>query len=309
MPRASCCPPSTACSRPSGISFGAGHIMDILRGKATEKVDAVRPRAAVHLRHRRGVQRAAAARRAAPADRHRRAGGGCAGLQHAAARPTARAPCSRASSRCCCANRSRSRRGRSAARARRAQARAGGGGRPDRRRPGALRGAQGLARGSGAGAQPAGLRDLPRRDAGGHRGAGAALAATTWRASAGSGRKQAGGLRRGSAAAWWLAACRATAMVAARPRGNPLLQEADAARLAHLGLDAVLGLELLQELLRRELRRARMSTWRFTAAKSPGHSWSSCASRARCSAVSSAASPASASVDEHRARAAPPSAA
>ena len=29
----------------SGISFGAGHIMDILRGKTTEKVHAVRPRA------------------------------------------------------------------------------------------------------------------------------------------------------------------------------------------------------------------------------------------------------------------------
>jgi ATP-dependent DNA helicase RecQ len=28
----------------SGISFGAGHIMDILRGKATEKVTPVRPR-------------------------------------------------------------------------------------------------------------------------------------------------------------------------------------------------------------------------------------------------------------------------
>ena len=49
----SCCPPSTACSRPAACSFGAGHIMDVLRGKDTEKVDAVRPRAAVHLRHRR----------------------------------------------------------------------------------------------------------------------------------------------------------------------------------------------------------------------------------------------------------------
>ena len=36
---------------------------------------------------------------------------------------------------------------------------------------------------------------------------------------------------------------------------TPLLQEADVARLAHLGLDAVLGLELLQELLHAELRR------------------------------------------------------
>ena len=35
-----------------------------------------------------------------------------------------------------------------------------------RRRPGALRGAEGLARRGRARAQPAGLRDLPRRDAG-----------------------------------------------------------------------------------------------------------------------------------------------
>ncbi len=37
-PRASCCPPSTACSRLSGIGFGAGHVMDILRGRKTDKV-------------------------------------------------------------------------------------------------------------------------------------------------------------------------------------------------------------------------------------------------------------------------------
>jgi ATP-dependent DNA helicase RecQ len=43
----------------SGISFGAGHIMDILRGKATEKVASSGTRSCQHLRHRRGVLRAA----------------------------------------------------------------------------------------------------------------------------------------------------------------------------------------------------------------------------------------------------------
>jgi ATP-dependent DNA helicase RecQ len=38
MPHANCSAPSTACSKPSGASFGAVHIMDILRGKSTEKV-------------------------------------------------------------------------------------------------------------------------------------------------------------------------------------------------------------------------------------------------------------------------------
>ena len=66
----------------SGISFGAGHIMDILRGKTTEKVTQFGHERPEHLRHRRGLQRAAVARRAAPADRHGRAGGGRAGLQH-----------------------------------------------------------------------------------------------------------------------------------------------------------------------------------------------------------------------------------
>ena len=44
-----------------------------------------------HLRHRRRVQRGAAARRAAPADRHRRAGGGCARPSTRCSSPTARA--------------------------------------------------------------------------------------------------------------------------------------------------------------------------------------------------------------------------
>ena len=37
-----------------GPRFGAGHLIDVLRGKPTDKVAAVRPRAAQHLRHRRG---------------------------------------------------------------------------------------------------------------------------------------------------------------------------------------------------------------------------------------------------------------
>jgi hypothetical protein len=64
---------------------------------------------------------------------------------------------------------------------------------------------------------------------------------------------------------------------ASRPR-----RKADAAALAHARLDAVLALELSQELV-------------LTAAKSPGASWSSAARRSRCSAVSLSASPFSAS--------------
>ena len=43
--RASCCRTIYRVQQRSGISFGAGHIMDILRGKATEKVAQYRPRA------------------------------------------------------------------------------------------------------------------------------------------------------------------------------------------------------------------------------------------------------------------------
>ena len=39
----------------SGISFGAGHIMDIVRGKTDREGGAVRPRAPEHLRHRRAT--------------------------------------------------------------------------------------------------------------------------------------------------------------------------------------------------------------------------------------------------------------
>jgi ATP-dependent DNA helicase RecQ len=37
MRHASCCPPSSACEA-SGLTYGAGHIMDVLRGKETDKV-------------------------------------------------------------------------------------------------------------------------------------------------------------------------------------------------------------------------------------------------------------------------------
>jgi hypothetical protein len=48
-----------------------------------------------------------------------------------------------------------------------------------------------------------------------------------------------------------------------------LLHEADGPHLAHLPLDPVLDLELLEERLRRERRREDLHL-RFTAAKSPG---------------------------------------
>ncbi len=69
----------------SGITFGAGHIMDIVRGKNDREGDAARSRAAEHFWHRRRVQRAAAAWRIAPADCHQRGACGRAGLQHAGA--------------------------------------------------------------------------------------------------------------------------------------------------------------------------------------------------------------------------------
>jgi ATP-dependent DNA helicase RecQ len=57
----------------SGISFGAGHIMDMLRGKRPTRWRSSGTKA-LHLRHWRRPDRAAAARRAAPADRHGRVG-------------------------------------------------------------------------------------------------------------------------------------------------------------------------------------------------------------------------------------------
>ncbi|KAI5930789.1 Bloom syndrome protein [Manis javanica] len=51
----------------SQLTFGAGHIMDVLRGKDTEEGAPVRPRQDLHLRPRQGLQRAPAARRDAPA--------------------------------------------------------------------------------------------------------------------------------------------------------------------------------------------------------------------------------------------------
>jgi superfamily II DNA helicase RecQ len=55
----------------SGITFGAGHIMDVLRGKSTDKVAPVRARQTQHLRHWRRLVRTPVARRAAPARCHR----------------------------------------------------------------------------------------------------------------------------------------------------------------------------------------------------------------------------------------------
>ena len=123
---------STASSSNSGISFGAGHVIDVLRGKETEKVTQFGHERAEHLRHRRRVQRGAVARRAAPADRHRRAGAWTAQAFNtlAAHRRLARA-CSRARRRCSCANRCRCRAARAAA-ARARSSRSAGGGRRGR---------------------------------------------------------------------------------------------------------------------------------------------------------------------------------
>ncbi len=122
---------------------------------------AVRPWLAQHLRHRQRVQRGPAARRAAPADRDRRAGGRCAGLQHAAAhRGLARGAQGRDAGGAArvgvIAGRTQA-----AAREDRARRALAGRGRARCGRPGALRRAQGLARRGRARAQPAGLRDLP----------------------------------------------------------------------------------------------------------------------------------------------------
>jgi ATP-dependent DNA helicase RecQ len=68
----------------SGISFGAGHIMDILRGKATEKVRSSATRSCRPSASARSSAKAAA-RRAAAIDRDGRAGGGRGSVQHAAA--------------------------------------------------------------------------------------------------------------------------------------------------------------------------------------------------------------------------------
>ena len=133
----------------SGISFGAGHVMDILRGKKTEKV--------AQFGHERlstfgigaRIERGAVARRAAAADRHRRAGGGRPGLQHLqltdGSRAVLKGETRGAVARIGVAAGRRSRR-----RSRRGEGGAGRGGRPDRGGPGALRRAQGVARRGGA---------------------------------------------------------------------------------------------------------------------------------------------------------------
>ena len=174
----------------SGISFGAGHVMDVLRGKVTDKVTQFGHERAVHLRHRRGVQRAAVARRAAPADRR------SAHLQSTATFNTLQLTDSaRAVLKGEVAvHAARVARGARAAAPRRERGRrrappAAAALQPrSTTRPSALRRAEGLARRGRARAQPAGLRHLPRR----HAGAIAALAprrSTTCRASAASARR------------------------------------------------------------------------------------------------------------------------
>ncbi len=51
----------------SGLSFGAGHLIDVLRGKVTDKTTQHGHGTLSHLRHRREVVGAAVARRDPPA--------------------------------------------------------------------------------------------------------------------------------------------------------------------------------------------------------------------------------------------------
>ena len=85
-----------------GQRFGAGHLIDVLRGKATEKVAQFGHERLQHLRHRRRPERGAVARRAAPADRARppaRRGR----IQHARADRERARGAARRGARCCCA--------------------------------------------------------------------------------------------------------------------------------------------------------------------------------------------------------------
>ena len=157
----------------SGISFGAGHIMDIVRGKKTEKVAQFGHErlttfgigAEFSEAQLRGVLRQLIATGALAVDG--------AGVQHAQVdRRLARGAQGRDRG-------ALARIGVTAGRGAPAQGRreshgAGGGRGADRRRPGALRSAQGVASRGRARTQPAGLCDLPRRHARRDRGARAA---------------------------------------------------------------------------------------------------------------------------------------
>ena len=139
---------------------------------------------------------------------------------------------------------------------------------PDRRRASALRGAEGVARRGRARAQPAGLRHLPRRDAGRDRRARAARRCATCKASAASARRSS----------------RPTASEVLRVVArHASVHEADVARLAHFGLDAVLGFELLEELFRRELRGQDVAPAASPRRSRPGTAGRACARRGlRC---------------------------
>ena len=181
-----------------GMSFGAVHLIDVLRGKTHRQGGAAPSRPAVDLRHRRRRERAAMALGAAPADRAgppARRGR----VQHPGAdRQLARGAARRGAAAAARAGRGAAAHGAAASRARAAKDKA-----PplplDDRRAAALRRAQGLARRGGARAQPAGLRRVPRRHAGADGARAPGFAGRAGRHQRRR-RQEAAGLRRGDPA-------------------------------------------------------------------------------------------------------------
>ena len=237
----------------SGISFGAGHIMDILRGKKTEKVaqyghDGLSTfgiGAAFSELQLRGVLRQLIAMGALAVDAQAFNTLQLTDLSRAVLKGELPVQPARVG-----------------VHAHRAQAQARQAGWPrhparrrrtQRGRPGPLCRAQGLARRSGPRAQPARLRDLPRRHAG---GSGRALPEHARRPGRHQrhGCEEAGGLCGGSVAG--VRGCRLKLNSKQRPihaGGRPFsLQESHPPPLPHLRLDAVLGFELLKELVSAE---------------------------------------------------------
>ena len=165
-----------------GQRYGAGHLVDILRGKVTPRITSLGPRVAEHVRCGRRRVRRRVARRGPPAAGHGAAGRRLRRLRHhpPGARQR-RGPARRADG----PPAARDREGRPFTRL----AREGGRhGRPVRRGRRRVRGAAGVARGRRQGAGRARLRGVPRRDAARGGVADADVAGGARRRSAGSAR-------------------------------------------------------------------------------------------------------------------------